>query len=149
MHGQYLEQQTLTRPAGFYARGHSDVVALPLLLRFLRGDGLGCLLCNPRDKTPRASIWDLGHAPCLQLYERESICHVQWSPRDPLTDPSEDNRDPPPSVMSPDDSFILCFIILSPLLSCSNQFGRDEGARFKYRFGKICSSAIGLITRGK
>lgn len=38
----------------------------------------------------RASIWDLGHAPCLQRgmkeRERERVvrCHVQW-PRDPLT----------------------------------------------------------------
>lgn len=34
----------------------------------------------------RASIWDLGHAPCLQrgMKERVVRCHVQW-PRDPLT----------------------------------------------------------------
>lgn len=47
-----------------------------------RSRPLGANLATKR----RASIWDLGHAPCLQhgMKERVVWCHVQW-PRDPLT----------------------------------------------------------------
>lgn len=87
MHGQYLEQQALTRPAGFYARGLSrrrvprgPAIVVALSKRGRWGGGgiyslrypsrpLGANLATKR----RASIWDLGHAPCLQHGMKERV----------------------------------------------------------------------------
>lgn len=103
MHGQYLEQRALTRPAGFYARGLSRrrVPRWPChcCCAFQEGRKMGQEVyihppppprCKPRDKTPRKYLGFGSRALSPARYERERErervvrCHVQW-PRDPLT----------------------------------------------------------------
>lgn len=110
---------------------------------------LGANLATKR----RASIWDLGHAPCLQhgMKERVVWCHVQW-PRDPLTNLSPSccskitrlrsctNNSSNGSLFYRPPSSPLLFSFLP-----SNWKG-EETERFEYRSGKICSScSMGLI----
>lgn len=142
-------------------------VALPLLLRFPRGeDGGGGIYSLRHPSRPlganlatkrRASIWDLGHAPCLQhgMKERVVWCHVQW-PRDPLTNLSPSccskitrlrsctNNSSNGSLFYRPPSSPLLFSFLPS--NWKRRDRREETERFEYRSGKICSScSMGLI----
>lgn len=98
MHGQYLEQQTLTRPAGFYARELSDIVpvALPLLC-LQRGEGVDAEGSSPDiEFLPRCTqtctgsrqnpdeVFGIWVTRRVSSGMKERVYHVQCS-CDPLT----------------------------------------------------------------
>lgn len=93
----------------------------------------------------RASIWDLGHAPCLQRgmkeRERERVvrCHVQW-PRDPLTNlsPSWCSKITETRLRSctNNSSNGSLFYYPSPSLPFP-RIGREKGRRQRDSSGKI------------